>query len=1237
MTLLRISGVIGALVLSFSVFSQSADVESVKEYMVSQERKDALDKSDLGQLEVTDSHISKHNGITHVYLSQVFNGYRIMNSSITAVIDKDGEVLNATTRGIKMLGKLKASGSQSVSLTDAVRGQLSSLAPEIRVSELRMEGSADNEFTLYIEGDGYSHESHAELGYWATREGELIMAWKFDLDLEKQGHWWELVIDATNGSELSRVDWQTECSATHTSHGSHSHAITSVAAASSDGSAYRVFPLPVESPIHGSRELVNEPFDETASPFGWHDNNGVSGAEFTNTRGNNVHAYEDQDDDDLPGYSPDGGAALNFDFSLDLSDQPDDYLDAAITNLFYANNMIHDILYAYGFDEESGNFQENNYGNGGDENDYLNAEAQDGGGTNNANMATPPDGSNPRMQMYLWTGGAQSLLTINDPSFLAGDYVSSPPAAFGPDIPAGGITADVVIGSDGVGPDEYDVCEGISNPGELSGKIAIVNRGTCLFTEKVSAAQDAGALAVIVVNNEPNGVINMGGTDPSIAIPSIMVTQADGNDLIDAIEEGETVNATLSGEPDGSSILDASFDNGIIVHEYIHGLTNRLTGGANTSSCLSNEEQMGEGWSDWYALMLTMDMESENPVYRPMGTFANGEQPDGNGIRPVPYDTSFAVNDFTYADLPNTNLSIPHGVGFVWSTMLWDLTWALIDEYGFDPDLQNGDAGNTLALQLVTDALKLQPCSPGFVDGRDAILLADEINNDGANKCLIWEVFANRGLGFSAEQGSTESRSDGQAAFDLPILCQNAENPPIASFSASETSTCNGLVQFTDESTNLPQGWFWEFGDGETSTEQNPSHQYEEPGNYTVTLSVTNTEGDDQITQEEYITYELPDAPSAEDVEGCIGGEVSLTASAPEGSVIWLNSGLEQVGSGDTFPVTLNDSPETYYAQTEVNGIPETFVGPEDESFGSGGLHGTEFVGTVNLETYQPVIIRSAYVNSGSTGPRTITLWSGASGSGEVIDQVTVDIDFTGWDRIDLNFELNEPGEYSFGLAQADLYRNNSGADYPYTEEGLISITGSSAGQQFYYYFYDLEIEVPSCLSDPVEVTATPVAPPVLDYEVSELTVDFSGDSEIASDWFWDFGDGETSSEQNPEHTYDEAGTYTVSLTIDEGCTVTEEIQVGTSSTSEVISSHVLEVYPNPASGVINLELVEPQKGQLQLLVINPLGKAVLQDNISGSGTSTIDVSSLAGGMYMIRVASENREVIHMERVMIAR
>ena len=419
--------------------------------------------------------------------------------------------------------------------------------------------------------------------------------------------------------------------------------------------------------------------------------------------------------------------------------------------------------YYYGFTEAAGNFQENNYGNGGIGADYVRAEAQDGSGTNNANFATPADGSRPRMQMYVWDAAAAEILTINTPPGLAGSY-SAVPAAFGGAVPSTPLTADLVVAEDGTG-DVNDICEAITNAGAISGNIAVIRRGGCNFTDKVLRAQNAGALAVIMVNNVAGNPITMGGTNGSITIPAVMVSQSDGNDIISAIQGGATVNGTLEDQP--AYQIDGDFDNGIIAHEYGHGISNRLTNGPSSVNCLGNAEQMGEGWSDYIGLMMTIEPGYSREDIRGIGTFALGQSTTGDGIRPAPYSTDTAINNYTYGN-SNSGVSQPHGIGFVWATILWEMTWDLIDKYGFDNDFYQGTGGNNIAMALVTEGMKLQPCSPGFVDGRDAILAADQALYDGANKCLLWKAFARRGLGASASQGSSNNRSDQTEAFDLP-------------------------------------------------------------------------------------------------------------------------------------------------------------------------------------------------------------------------------------------------------------------------------------------------------------------------------------------------------------------------------------------------------------------------------------------------------------------------------------
>ena len=206
-------------------------------------------------------------------------------------------------------------------------------------------------------------------------------------------HWWSVRISANTGEELDRNDWVSQCGFDEIMNKrAHDEAPAPpmMPAAPND---YNVYPAPLESPNHGSRAIRNAPWTAAgiASPYGWHDTNGSAGAEYTITRGNNVLAQEDANGNDGTGYSPDGGATLDFDFPINLSQEPVNYQDAALTNLFYWNNMMHDVWYQYGFDDVSGNFQENNYGRGGAGGDYVLADGQDGIGTNNANFGVARD------------------------------------------------------------------------------------------------------------------------------------------------------------------------------------------------------------------------------------------------------------------------------------------------------------------------------------------------------------------------------------------------------------------------------------------------------------------------------------------------------------------------------------------------------------------------------------------------------------------------------------------------------------------------------------------------------------------------------------------------------------------------------------------------------------------------------------------------------------------------------
>jgi hypothetical protein len=210
---------------------------------------------------------------------------------------------------------------------------------------------------------------------------------------------------------------------------------------------------------------------------------------------------------------------------------------------------------------------------------------------NNANFATPQDGFSPRMQMYLWRYGY--LLSYNSPSDLVGRKPESGyNVDFGGTFPVNSpLTADVAIAT------PADGCTNLTNA-DLTGKIALIQRGACNFDIKFKKAQDKGAKGVIIYNPTPSqAIINMSGTDGSVTIPGVLINNEEGELIKSKIENGTTVNVNLKYN---TFDIDGSLDNGVIAHEYTHGISTRSTG--NGYSCLNTayaNEQMGEGWSDF--------------------------------------------------------------------------------------------------------------------------------------------------------------------------------------------------------------------------------------------------------------------------------------------------------------------------------------------------------------------------------------------------------------------------------------------------------------------------------------------------------------------------------------------------------------------------------------------------------------------------------------------------------------
>jgi extracellular elastinolytic metalloproteinase len=592
-----------------------------------------LEPGDLDDAETTDTTTNRTTGSTHWYLRQRFRGIPVYNGQLQVNVNRDNRVLSVNNAFHPALAGAVKAFTPVVSADAALLSAAGHLGIVSLALPARLGTPVGDRQVTQMAAPGVSKEPvEAALMWLPVRRDDVRLVWNFQVHALAGNHIYDMTVDAVSGDVWTRFDWT-----------------------ASD--QYTVYPSPVESPSHTTpatpadgRVVVSNPADATASPFGWHDTNGVAGAEFTIMRGNNVHAYDDSANTNAPPSSqPDCGPSLVCSFSIDLTQAPAQSKSAAIANLFYWNNIIHDVQYRYGFTESAGNFQVNNYGRGGAGNDDVEAEAQDGGGTSNANFATPPDGQRPTMQMYLWT---------------------------------------------------------------------------------------------------------------------LTAPQRDGD-----------------------------FDNGIIVHEYGHGISTRLVGGPSNVNCLNNTQQPGEGLSDWWALAYTARATDTGPLGRGVGTYALGEPTTGDGIRDRRYSTDPAVNPWTYSSIGG--MAVPHGVGSVWAQIAWKVYWALVDKYGFDANLYNatGNAGNQRAMLYVNEGLMNTACSPTFTDVRDGIIQAATDNHGGEDVCTLWSAFAGAGVGSNAVSGGSNSTSPTNG-FSVPVACQ-ANAPSLSINDVSVTEGHSGTTNAT--------------------------------------------------------------------------------------------------------------------------------------------------------------------------------------------------------------------------------------------------------------------------------------------------------------------------------------------------------------------------------------------------------------------------------------------------------
>eukprot|EP00986_Skeletonema_menzelii_P002423 scaffold652_cov142-Skeletonema_menzelii.AAC.10 len=811
------------VVLPDSVCAQEIS-EAVRNEAVAHPHSFGIEIEDVTTLRTVDSVPSARPGYRHVYVQQEVDGIPISNTLLSTIvkqgIEDDGspgsDPSNSNlrtssgnegalrTQVVKIVSSKQASplikNAQTCIDTNAPRltaeEALSFAVNEVlgvngtsfrrRVLE-EEDADSERQKSVFEADDLLQHDTPCQLAYWSVANNynadncNIRLSWSCILKPSYTSSM-EIFIDASDGNILHIIKFgQTE---------ENNDAVTTQQTDPSRRrlSTFSAVPYPNENPCPSCAQyssaagvselnvedieplsLVMDPEFLPSSPKGWLT---VGNVNYDKTQGNNARAAFNVNEGLVDFYNSGEAVEMTdrdesvFDYSNQdvIPENMLDSLEAAVVNAFYWTNIVHDILYQYGFTEESGNFQEDNFGLGGKEGDSVVVEVKETFRYNNAVFLPTIDGDNPIMILFLFVrSNANVILEVADEKYTAA------PAAFGPT--EYNVTGAKVIYSGGIECDPP-----VKDKDNLyKDAIVLIDRGTCVFTVKVNNAQKRGAAGVIVIDNVDGPLFPMQGSDTT-KIPSVLITKKDGERLKQSIP---TSNSVLAVESPDLIIRDAAFDNGIIIHEYCHGLTTRLTGGPSTQVCVDPrqaKETGSEGWSDFCTLFITATNTTDRT--RTVGSFASWSL---EGIRLFPYSTNLDINPSTYsyinAAAKVSGADATHFVGTIWATVLWDMYWAIIDfeekkgRLGFNINkYDSGVGGSNIAMQLVVEGLKTQPCNPSFVDSRDAILTSDLILYDEEYKCVIWEAFARRGLGESAV-GSRLGTINVEEAFDVPKYC----------------------------------------------------------------------------------------------------------------------------------------------------------------------------------------------------------------------------------------------------------------------------------------------------------------------------------------------------------------------------------------------------------------------------------------------------------------------------------
>lgn len=449
--------------------------------------------------------------------------------------------------------------------------------------------------------------------------------------------------------------------------------------------------------------------------------------------------------------------------------------------------------------------------------------------------------------------------------------------------------------------------------------------------------------------------------------------------------------------------------------------------------------------------------------------------------------------------------------------------------------------------------------------------------------------------------------------------------PPAVHFVLDKDETCDGELAFSDQSVGNPQSWLWNFGDGQTSTEQNPVHLYASNGVYSVQLKVHNEWGVDSLTLIDCIRVERPEVPLVNEVTICNGESTTLQAEGT-GVIQWFDEAGNELATGPTY--TTPALTQTTYYQVNQTGMRTDYIGRENN--GGGSDYSNSFGGLV-FDCMAPLVLKSTKVYANSAGVRTFKV---VRADFSTVFELEIELE-QGEQRVDFNLDV--PVENDLKLVcmpGGDLALNMGGNAYPYVLGESMLIKESTFvpdPQKYYYFFYEIEVETNACVSPfeqvPVYVESTPESAFSLNNNDPEIT--FIDESVDAQSWTWDFGDGYTSTEQNPVHTYTEVGEYQVRLIVSNSCgsdTTTKTLPIYAPGINELQSLKALNIYPNPANEKVYIEFSSLMQQAVFIELVDVSGRVMNQKSWQcdkGAKKLLLMVNQLSKGIYTIRIITK--------------